>query len=827
VSFLFALALVARAATQQGVDLPDHPWDVTHLDLDLSLDLDAGHVTGRATLDATRLGAPSPVLTLHQRHLRIDEVLVDGKPAPYRARLDRLDIEVPVDRPSVQVAIRYETEPLAGLHFRGLADAPKGEAKVVWSQGEAEQHRYWFPSWDHPSDRFTVATHLTVDGDHTAYAIGTLQEKTPLNNGRVRWSYRLDEPVVNYLVAIMAGDVVEAPLPGEASAPLTLLVPRGQSIEAAIRATAPTAQMFGYFEGVLDEPFPYPTYRQVFAPRYLHGGMENPGFVVLADDLQLHSDDEDPRRAHRVVAHELAHQWFGDLLTCLGWTELWLNEGFATYWAGRWEADRDGEAWLAWRTHSWHRGALRDARPVAPNATTFQGADNAGVYVQGASVLRMLEVHLGRETFDTVVRTWIDRHRGQLVTSDQLRRVIRDVSGRDVGPWFDLYIHGAGHPSLSSTWSWDAEAKQLRLVIEQPEADDTPMARLPLHVSIATAEGPLDAQLTVGPGRTELVRTLSEAPLHVAVDPVGGLLAHWERTQSAAQWAHQAEHGATPYARLTAMAALHETAEPEALEALVAIVGDRKEHDALRMSAARALATMPTEGAVAALLDARDGASTTLRAELYEALKTLGDRVDAEPLLRALRKGSPEERLEALDALGKVAPDRAAAVSRRWLAARDPHPEGHAHAVALSTLAQVADPDDARLALPFLRSDAQPWPQSQARALLGATLPELDDDDPVRSIALRRITSHLASRDLRTQQRAIAFLGKHGDADAAHDLTDWAAGRRWDTLSDDARNAAKLIRTRTAPEPVADDDVQALKDELEALRKRVEDLERF
>jgi len=827
VTSLLALVLVAHAGTRQGVTPPDHPWDITHLDLDLSLDLDAGHVTGRATLDATRLGAPSPVLTLHQRYLRIDEVHVDGKPASFRTRLDRLDIDVPIDRASVQIAIRYETEPLAGLHFRGLDDAPKGEAKVVWSQGEAEQHRYWFPSWDHPTDRFTVATHLTVDGDHSAYALGTLQEKTPLNNGRVRWSYRLDEPVVNYLVAIMAGEVVEAPLPGEASVPLTLLVPEGQSVEAAVRATAPTAQMFDYFEGVLDEPFPYPTYRQAFAPRYLHGGMENPGFVVLADHLGLQDDEEDARRAHRIVAHELAHQWFGDLLTCLGWTELWLNEGFATYWAGRWEGDAHGDAWLAWRTHSWHRGALRDARPVAPDASTYGGADNAGVYVQGASVLRMLEAHLGRETFDAAVRTWIDRHRGEQVSSDQLRRVFRDVSGRDVGPWFDLYIHGAGHPALTSSWSWDPDQKQLRVVVEQPEAEDTPVARLPLRLSIGTSEGPVDAQLTLGPGRTELVRPLSEAPLHVAVDPVGGVLATWERNQSPAQWAHQALHGATPYARLTAIQALHEAADVEPLDALTSIVADRKEHDALRITAAKALGTMPTDAAANALLEARDGATPTLRSALYEALGALGDRVDVEPLLRAVRKGPGEERLEALDALSHVAPERAGVVARRWLSARDPHPEGHAHAIALSALAVLGDPDDAKLALPFLRFGALPWPQSRARALLGSTLWKLDDDDAIRRLALRRVAALLDSRDLRAQQRVIAFLGKHGDADAATDLTRWAAGRRWDNLSDVARNAAKLIRTRTAPEPVADEDVQALKDELEALRKRVEDLERF
>jgi len=825
-SLLFALGALARAATTQGVQLPDHPWDVTHLDLDLALDLDEGRVTGRATLDASRLGAPSPVLTLHQRHLDIDEVLVDGKPATYRVRLDRLEIDVPVDRPSVQVAIRYEAEPLAGIHFRGLSDAPKGEAKVVWSQGEAEQHRYWFPSWDHPTDRFTVSTHLTVPGDHAAYAIGTLQEKTPLNNGHVRWSYRLDEPVVNYLVAIMAGEVEEVSLAGDASAPLTLLVPRGIDPDAARRLTAPTAEMFDYFEDVLDEPFPYPNYRQAFAPRYLHGGMENPGLVVLADYLALHDDEEDTTRGHRIVAHELAHQWFGDLLTCRGWTELWLNEGFATYWAGRWEEDALGEDAMAARVQRWHEASRWDQRPVSPIASTFTGADNAGVYVQGASLLRMLELHLGRETFDAAIRTYIDRHRGSLVTSDQLRQAFRDVSGRDVGPWFDLYAHGSGEPSLSSSWSWDAETKQVRVVVEQAPADGVPVARLPLAVSIGTEDGPVAATMRVGPGRTELVRELPTAPLHVAVDPDGGLLAAWRHEQSPAQWAHQVTHGARPFARLTAIRALHETAEVEPLEALSTLVTDEGASDVMRVAAAKALATMPSETAATALFDALEGASPALRSVLYESLGSLDEHVDADRLVRTTRSGSYQEQLEALDALAGVAPDRAAVVARRWLAARDPHPEAHRHAVALTALAKVADPDDARQALPYLRLSTKPWPMRQARTLLEAVWGELDDDT-VRRLALRRIEDQLQSRDLKVQQRAIAFLGARGDEETAEVLRAWASGLRWAGLSDDARKAARLITSRTAPEPVADEDLQALKDELEALRKRVDELERF
>ncbi len=830
-SLLLALLLSARAETGQGVHLPDHPWDVTHLDLDLALDLDHGHVTGRATLDATRLGAPSKVLTLHQRHLRIDEVLVDGKPVPYHTRLDRLDIEVPVDRQAVQVAIRYEAEPMSGLHFRGIADAPQQEAKVVWSQGEAEQHRYWFPSWDHPTDRFTVSTHLTVAGDQAAYAIGTLQEKTPLNDGRVRWSYRLEEPVVNYLVAIMAGEVDEVVLEGEAPVPLTLLVPKGQSAEAARRATAPTAQMFAYFQDVLDEPFPYPTYRQVFAPRFLYGGMENPGFVLLADWLRIDCDDEDPTHAHRVVAHELAHQWFGDLLTCQGWTNLWLNEGFATYWAARWESDAGGDPLFAERLHGWHGASLGSGRPVAPIAPTYQGRDNDQVYVQGASVLRMLEVQLGRDTFDAAIRTWVERHKGQLVSTDQLRRVFWDVSGRDVGPWFDTYIHGVGQPKLVSAWRWDAEANQLHVSIEQPEPEDpaaTPVVRLPLELAIATDDGPLVVQLTVGPGRTELVRELSAAPHHVAVDPRGGLLAHWDRQQTPPHWAHQARHAADPYARLTALHALHETAEPEVIEALTAILADPKEHDVFRRAAAEALATLPSETAVEALWSALDSRpSPGLRTALYAALGKQGDRVDATRLVRATRDPSVPVRTDALEALVHVDTEKARIIARRWLSARDSDPEAAVHASALAVLDDAGHRDDIDQALPFLRTTAPTWPHSVARSLVMSHLDELDGDDPVRGQALRRVEALLDSRDLRAQEYAIAFLGEHGDDDSVEALTAWAAGTRWNDLASRARDAARLIRTRKGPEPIADEDLEALKEELAELKKRVEELERF
>src|SRR5690606_24509373 len=266
----------------------------------------------------------------------------------------------------------------------------------------------------------------------------------PAGAGWTRFRYRLDRPIVSYLVAIVAGEY--ATYVDESEIPLTYIVPRTVGEEAARRSLGVTAEQVPWFSELLGHPFPYGSYRQAFVSRFLYGGMENATLTVLSDRLLLAHPSARDRSTEEVVAHELAHQWFGDLLTCYGWRELWLNEGFASFYTGRWLEHRYGADRYAAEQRGWMTAALHDPAPMSPRAwSKVPGRDNAAVYVRGASVLHMLRTHLGTDVFDAGIREYVARNADRLVETDDLRRALEDVSGQHLGWLFEQWVHGTGH----------------------------------------------------------------------------------------------------------------------------------------------------------------------------------------------------------------------------------------------------------------------------------------------------------------------------------------------------------------------------------------------
>nr|MBA2321320.1 hypothetical protein [Deltaproteobacteria bacterium] len=312
--------------------MPDRDWDFVSLELDVAIDLEDRSLTGRAVHRLRPLGVASEVV-LHAADLDIVSVTVDGAAVEaWRSLGDRLVVPVAVGPGERSVEVRYTARPTAGMYFRG----PPGDAvREVWTQGEDEENRHWFPGWDYPNDRFTVRTAVTVPDGLVAVANGALVSKAPGRAaGTTRWEYALETPIVNYLVAIAAGEYRVVVEPGTPT--LEHVVPVGTSDATVERSTRETRSMLDYLARLLGTPYPWTVYRQVYVQRFLYGGMENATTTVLADDYLLRDPVLDRYNADFVLAHEIAHQWFGDLVGVYGWRDLWLNEGFATYYGNRW-----------------------------------------------------------------------------------------------------------------------------------------------------------------------------------------------------------------------------------------------------------------------------------------------------------------------------------------------------------------------------------------------------------------------------------------------------------------------------------------------------------
>ncbi|NOY25933.1 MAG: M1 family metallopeptidase, partial [Oligoflexia bacterium] len=587
----------------RAVVSPQRTFDLTHLGLDLTLLPAQRAVEGTATFTVKRLWTGPMVLD--QVALDIQQVFSAAGPLTWHMTEDTLVVDLPADfgvQAAQDFSVSWRATPQTGLHFREGGRSSPDAVSEVWSQGEGEDNRYWFPGWDHPGDRF--------DYDGVVHAPNGWRAVT--NSG---------VDLVNYLVMVAAGPYEVVTRPDHPN--IEVWVPPGTGDQAVARVLDPIPGMMAHFAERTGVPYAWGTYRQIFVQRFLYTGMENTSATI--EHARMLVDDrvaDTSTWVESVAAHELAHQWFGDLLTCRNWRDLWLNEGFATFFAADWMAIAQGPERHAAVVDDWLKGASDDAKPMA--GRFFQGADaprNHNVYGRGAAVLHMLRVYLGEERFWAGLRAYTQGHQHDLVQTRDLQRAMEAVSGRDLDWFFEQWVELGFVPSLTVKRTF-AEGR-LDVTVRQKIDDKHPRYSLPVTVEIGLADGTVirrqgffdDEELT-------LSVELEQPPRFVAFDPDGGILAKLSYDQDPVAWAAQLS-SPSPLARRAAIRALGET---DRSDELVVLLSDSQAPLAEREAAATALGSQrATDPLVTAL---RDG-NARLRRVVAVALGKAADQSPA------------------------------------------------------------------------------------------------------------------------------------------------------------------------------------------------------
>src|ERR1019366_1429526 len=512
---------------------PDREVALLHLALDVTPDFAQRTLSGKATLQFKPIVKPVQELQLDAVELSIESGTATEKIQAYQVTSDHLIITfaepIPADR-AASVTIAYHAEPDAGLYFRTPKMGYKDGDTHCFSQGEQIEARHWYPCFDSPNEKFTSEVTCRVTDGMTVISNGRLvSQSKDAATGLTAFHWSQEQPHANYLISLVAGYFKK--LEGQhKDVPLTFLTPPSEFQEAS-NSFRGTAEIMAFFEQEIGVPFPWAKYSQVCVNDFVAGGMENTSATTLADSTLFSDATENIHSSQGLVAHEMAHQWFGDLVTCKDWSHIWLNEGFATYYQVLFDGHKNGHDALLYDLY----GNARNVTGVANDTNSIvrrnfnEPSEMFGylAYPKGAWVLHMLRSQLGEELYRRCIQTYLERHRYGNVTTEGLRAVIEELSGRSYDQFFDQWLYHAHYPELEMGYSWDELTKLAKISIQQKQelSERVLLFNFPLTIRFKGKFGTVDRDVEVKELAGEFYFPLGSMPETVRVDPQYTLLA--------------------------------------------------------------------------------------------------------------------------------------------------------------------------------------------------------------------------------------------------------------------------------------------------------------
>ncbi|HMF43731.1 MAG TPA: M1 family aminopeptidase [Polyangia bacterium] len=798
----------------------DRPARLEHVRLDWDLDLARKRLQGTATLTLVARREQLTTLTFDAVELDVESVTVDGRTAEFDNDGETLRVVFPGPPPEgakVEVAIRYACQPRRGLYFVGPdADHPQ-RAMQCWTQGQDDDSRYYWPCIDHPIEKFTTEVVCAAPAGNFVLSNGVLRERRELPDGRVSWHYALEFPQPAYLVTLVAGPFVEiadrAPRTG---VDVFYFVPPGREADAR-RSFGRTPEMIDFFSERIGVRYAYPRYSQITVAEFIFGGMENTTATTLTDQVLL---DERAALDHDVeglVSHELAHQWWGDLLTCREWSEAWLNEGFATYFEyiwreharGRDEADLE----LLVDADGYLNEAGRYQRPVVCRQYEEPiHLFDAHLYEKGGRVLHMLRHELGDTAFWRAIKLYATKHAHGSVETRDLARAIEEATGRNVDELLDRWIARPGHPELEGRWDWDEDRKigTLRIAQKQPMTPEAPVFKFSTAVRFEVDGREQDERVTVAEPSHAFEFRLPARPTQVIFDPGDVVLKSLRLDKNPALWRRQLAAARLAIDRALAARALAQLPDPAGIAALAAsLSGD--DFWGVRAAAARALGQTRRNDARDALVAAADDKHPRVRRAVAAALgEFLGDDVAARALGDRLRRGDGSYfvEAEAAAALGRTRTADALALLPSLL--DRPSYQDVIRSRAIEGLGRSGD----ERAFPILREawrGGLPW---VTRRAIVAAAAELARGTGIARAAREFVEARLADRDFRVRGEAAVALARLGSVEATAALRAARAAELDGRARRRIEEAIRDLEAGTRPS----EEIRHLHDEVERLR---------
>jgi aminopeptidase N len=492
-----------RQQEEEVKKLPPVNWirsrqiDVKHIAIDLKFDWEKESAFGVTTVtlapfkDTNKVYLDAASMTINS----VKSAAGADLKFSYNGEKDGDNLEIMLDRvyksgENVIVKVDYATnyvnkadaDTSIGSFGRGLrfikptAEEPN-KPRQIWSQGESEFNRYWFPSYDSPNDFRTTELRATVQKPFFVVSNGALLETKENADGTRTFYWKMDAPYTNYLTSIVVGEYTEVKNGEFEGKPIVAYGYPSETKEVALTTKNLPANI-KFFSEKTGIKYPYAKYAQTFVEDF-GGGMENISATTQIEEM-IHDDRELlDTDSESLQSHELAHQWFGDYVTCRDWGQIWLNESFATYFQALWHEELKGHEFFLYNDvrgnqqqvlETWNLGTRR---PIVTKYFENKDAmfDNYS-YPGGAAILHMLRKHLGDAQFFKAMNHYLTSNAHQPVSTEDLRIAIEETTGESMDWFFDQWLYRMGHPVFEVTQNYDPAAKKLTLNVKQTQKID-------------------------------------------------------------------------------------------------------------------------------------------------------------------------------------------------------------------------------------------------------------------------------------------------------------------------------------------------------------------
>ncbi len=510
-------------------------YDVQHYIIRLSFDRSAKKVFGDTSVQLKPLADNFSQVELDSEDMVYDSVKLETTGADLKYQIVGKKIRITLDRAYsatdlIALRFKYTTRPRRGIYFvpAERSDEEITRAAQIWTQGEPEYAHHWFPSYDFPDDKATTEQFITVDKDETAIGNGELLETLDNADGTKTFHYRMPVRHSVYLVSFVVGKYKKIEDKYK-NIPLGIYLYPDREKFAEL-AYGKTKDMFRIFEDLTKVDYPFNKYDQTIVANYDDfAAMENITATTLSDKEVFFAEfDLGKPLVEDIVAHELAHSWFGNLVTCRNWAELWLNEGFATFMEAAYREKMYGREQYIEKIRNNVEEHFAENKPkrlrhglynqlARPDDSIF----DTTTYQKGGVVIHTLREQIGDKAFWKAINIYLNRHKFENVETPDLQRAMEEASGQKLDWFFAQWVYGGGNPRVEVAQTYDAKKKVLTLKLKQTQESDALVKDvfiLPLEVEIQTPTKTYTEKIKMDKREQTFTIKVSNKPQKILID---------------------------------------------------------------------------------------------------------------------------------------------------------------------------------------------------------------------------------------------------------------------------------------------------------------------